>query len=113
MILGDLFTASEGLGIPTFVDPSRLELDPHAVLRNTIDATRDALFSFSQRSSWLSQLQQAIGDEFDTNRAESLLSELVSGQQWPDIQVIPFTVLQGKGAFGEGQIYCIFSPSVQ
>ncbi len=107
MILGNSFTASEGLGIPTFVDPIRLELDPHAVLRNTIDATREALFSFSQRSSWLSQLQQAIGDEFNASQAESLLSDLVAGQQWPEIQVVPFTVLQGKGAFGEGRIYLV------
>jgi hypothetical protein len=105
MILSHSFNASEELGIPNFVDPTRLELDPHAVLRNTIEGTQQALFSFSQRSSWLPQLQQAIGNEFNASQAESLLSDLVSGQQWPDIQVVPFTVLQGKGAFGEGRIY--------
>ncbi|PSO76751.1 MAG: hypothetical protein BRC44_15290 [Cyanobacteria bacterium QS_4_48_99] len=65
----------------------------------------EQLDSFASDEDFLSNMEQAFGDNWQPQQAEDLIQNLASGDAMPKVEVIPGSDLKANGGFGEDTIY--------
>ena len=65
----------------------------------------EQLDSFVSDEDFLSNMEQAFGDNWQPQQAEDLIQNLASGDAMPKVEVIPGSDLKANGGFGEDTIY--------
>jgi hypothetical protein len=66
---------------------------------------KEQLDSFASDEDFLSNMEQAFGDNWLPQQAEDLIQDLASGDAMPKIEVMPSSDLKANGAFGQDTIY--------
>lgn len=75
-----------------------------AVLNVAMHSASKQLKSFAADPEFLDKMQIAFGEDWQPQTALGLIHKL-AGEAMPEIEVLPTSVLNAKGAFGQGKIY--------
>ena len=83
-------------------DPS---LSDEAALNAATWFAEEQLDSFTSDEDFLDNMEQAFGNDWQSQQAEDLIQDLASGDAMPKVETLPASELKANGAFGEDTIY--------
>jgi peptidoglycan hydrolase-like protein with peptidoglycan-binding domain len=83
-------------------DPS---LSDEAALNAATWFAEQQLDSFTSDEDFLDNMEQAFGNDWQSQQAEDLIQDLASGDAMPKVETLPASELKANGAFGEDTIY--------
>ena len=83
-------------------DPS---LSDEAALNAATWFAEQQLDSFTSDEDFLDNMEQAFGNDWQSQQAEDLIQDLASGDAMPKVEILPASELKANGAYGENTIY--------
>ena len=83
-------------------DPS---LSDEAALNAATWFAKGQLDSFASDEDFLDNMEQAFGNDWQSQQAQDLIQDLASGDAMPKVEILPASELKANGAYGENTIY--------
>ena len=103
LIIGEETAATPEREISLHFTTSEEEIT--TTLSLAIHETSDQLQAFLDTPNFPEKMYQAFGENAQYELAKSAIQDLIKGEIWIDIEVIPIANLRAKGAFGNNIIY--------
>jgi nucleoid-associated protein YgaU/peptidoglycan hydrolase-like protein with peptidoglycan-binding domain len=66
---------------------------------------KENLVDLRENPAFIETFQTAFGDDLEPEATETLLDDLIAGNEGPEIKVVAAADLQGEGAFGDNTIF--------
>ena len=76
-----------------------------AALNAATRFAEEQLDSFTSDEDFLDNMEQAFGNDWQSQQAQDLIQDLASGDAMPKVEILPASELKANGAYGENTIY--------
>ncbi len=80
-------------------------VNSEAALNLAVTNVKQQLESFTSEEEFLDKINLIFGDDWQPQKADALIQDLVIGEAMPKIEILPDAILNANGAFGEDTIF--------